>query len=50
MGSFFSSPGFDPARDIPNLSGKRVVVTGANSGIGYHTVCPPFEQLKLGNL
>jgi NAD(P)-dependent dehydrogenase (short-subunit alcohol dehydrogenase family) len=24
------------AADIPSLSGKRVVITGANSGIGYH--------------
>ncbi|KAF9517543.1 hypothetical protein BS47DRAFT_1290845 [Hydnum rufescens UP504] len=37
MGSLFSSPGFDP-KDIPNLAGKRIVVTGGNSGIGYHTV------------
>ena len=25
------------AADIPSLAGKRVLVTGANSGIGYHT-------------
>ncbi|NED55020.1 SDR family NAD(P)-dependent oxidoreductase, partial [Micromonospora aurantiaca] len=25
------------ANDIPDLSGRRAVVTGANSGIGYHT-------------
>jgi NAD(P)-dependent dehydrogenase (short-subunit alcohol dehydrogenase family) len=25
------------AADIPLLTGKRVVITGANSGIGYHT-------------
>jgi NAD(P)-dependent dehydrogenase (short-subunit alcohol dehydrogenase family) len=24
------------AADIPNLAGKRVLITGANSGIGYH--------------
>ena len=24
-------------RDIPDQTGKRVVVTGANSGIGRHT-------------
>jgi NAD(P)-dependent dehydrogenase (short-subunit alcohol dehydrogenase family) len=24
------------AADIPSLSGKRVIITGANSGIGYH--------------
>ncbi|KAI0293634.1 NAD-P-binding protein [Multifurca ochricompacta] len=28
---------FNPARDIPNLEGKVVIVTGANSGIGLHT-------------
>jgi NAD(P)-dependent dehydrogenase (short-subunit alcohol dehydrogenase family) len=25
------------ATDIPDLSGRRAIVTGANSGIGYHT-------------
>lgn len=25
------------ARDIPGLRGRRAIVTGANSGIGYHT-------------
>ena len=50
MGSLFSNPGFDPARDIPNLTGKRVVVTGANSGIGYHTVSLAHElMLKISN-
>src|SRR5438046_8953972 len=29
------------ADDIPDLSGRTAVVTGGNSGIGYHTV----EQL-----
>src|SRR5271163_2664643 len=24
------------AADIPSLAGKRVLITGANSGIGYH--------------
>src|SRR5258708_21663303 len=24
------------AADIPSLTGKRVIITGANSGIGYH--------------
>src|SRR5262245_56498186 len=25
------------ATDIPDLTGRRAIVTGANSGIGYHT-------------
>ena len=25
------------ARDIPDLTGRRAIVTGANSGLGYHT-------------
>ncbi|HEY8481039.1 MAG TPA: oxidoreductase [Spirillospora sp.] len=25
------------ARDIPDLRGRRAIVTGANSGVGYHT-------------
>jgi NAD(P)-dependent dehydrogenase (short-subunit alcohol dehydrogenase family) len=25
------------ARDIPSQEGRRVVITGANSGIGFHT-------------
>ena len=25
------------AADIPDLQGRRAIVTGANSGIGYHT-------------
>ncbi|KAI0073653.1 NAD-P-binding protein [Panus rudis PR-1116 ss-1] len=37
MGSFFSKT-FDPAKDIPDLSGKVVILTGGNSGIGYAAV------------
>ncbi|KAJ7276686.1 NAD-P-binding protein [Mycena rebaudengoi] len=36
---------FIPERDIPDLSGKIALVTGANTGIGYHTV----KQLLLKN-
>ncbi|KAI0048695.1 NAD-P-binding protein [Auriscalpium vulgare] len=28
---------YHPQHDIPDLSGKVAIVTGANSGIGYHT-------------
>jgi NAD(P)-dependent dehydrogenase (short-subunit alcohol dehydrogenase family) len=31
-----SLPGFN-AQDLPDLTGTRAVVTGANSGIGFHT-------------
>ncbi|KAJ7160641.1 hypothetical protein C8R43DRAFT_993512 [Mycena crocata] len=29
---------FEPERDMPDLSGKIVIVTGGGAGIGYHTV------------
>ncbi|KAJ6452659.1 hypothetical protein C8R45DRAFT_1065259 [Mycena sanguinolenta] len=38
-------PKFRPERDIPDLSGKVIIVTGGNTGIGYHTV----KQLLLKN-
>ncbi|KAJ7225004.1 NAD(P)-binding protein [Mycena rebaudengoi] len=36
---------FIPERDIPDLSGKIALVTGGNTGLGYHTV----KQLLLKN-
>ncbi|KAJ7505252.1 NAD(P)-binding protein [Mycena galericulata] len=38
MGNFHSSKKFDPYNDIVDLSGRVVIVTGGNVGIGYSTV------------
>ncbi|KAF2136054.1 uncharacterized protein K452DRAFT_292708 [Aplosporella prunicola CBS 121167] len=38
MLGFCAAPSFLPDRDIPDLSGKVVIVTGGNAGLGFETV------------
>ncbi|EPQ51744.1 NAD P-binding protein [Gloeophyllum trabeum ATCC 11539] len=37
-GSSHVRAGFDPSTDIPDLTGRVAIVTGANAGIGFNTV------------
>ncbi|GAB7338847.1 hypothetical protein MBLNU457_5536t2 [Dothideomycetes sp. NU457] len=45
MFGFGFSGSFDPAKDIPDLSGKVILVTGGNAGLGTETI----KQLAAHN-
>ena len=38
MFGFFGGPTFDPVNDIADLSGKVIIITGANGGLGYESL------------
>ncbi|KAF9055052.1 NAD(P)-binding protein [Hymenopellis radicata] len=42
--SFPPSPKYAPSKDMPDLTGKVVIVTGANTGVGYETVKALLEH------
>eukprot|EP01050_Picozoa_sp_SAG11_P009887 SAG11_NODE_964_length_6369_cov_7.399362_3_plen_201_part_00 len=41
---YYPPPTFDPASDIPSLSGKYALVTGTSSGIGLHTAAQLLQK------
>ena len=38
MFGLFGTAPFTPSKDIPSLSGKVIVITGANGGLGYESL------------